>query len=155
MHDSRNPPEPTLIPSRGFLTPPGGQLVQTLVGHSQSAVYGLAASSDGKYAVTGYADFFQYILFLGKYLTTCKRTQRCWPTTPNIVGCYMLCPFAHPVAYFCVLLGRCFGKFENCETFSPLQTEATLLAKDSQQCWELLRLFARRLKAEIVKKPRV
>ena len=66
MHDSRSPPEPTLIPSRGFLTPPGGQLVQTLVGHSQSAVYGLAASSDGKYAVTGYADFLQYILFLGK-----------------------------------------------------------------------------------------
>ena len=66
MHDSRSPPEPTLIPSRGFLTPPGGQLVQTLVGHSQSAVYGLAASSDGKYAVTGYADFLQYILFLGR-----------------------------------------------------------------------------------------
>ena len=27
-----------------------------------------------------------------------KRTQHCWPTTPNIVGCYMLSPFAHPVA---------------------------------------------------------
>lgn len=51
--DSRSPPEPTLIPSRGFLTPPGGQLVQTLVDHSASAVYGLAATSDGKYAVTG------------------------------------------------------------------------------------------------------
>ena len=24
--------------------------------------------------------------------------QHCWPTTPNIVGCYMLCPFAHPFA---------------------------------------------------------
>ena len=68
MHDSRSPPEPTLIPSRGFLTPPGGQLVQTLVGHSQSAVYGLAASSDGKYAVTGYADFFQYTLILRQAL---------------------------------------------------------------------------------------
>lgn len=53
VQDSRSPPEPTLIPSRGFLTPPGGQLVQTLVGHSASAVYGLAATSDGKYAVTG------------------------------------------------------------------------------------------------------
>ena len=89
MHDSRSPPEPTLIPSRGFLTPPGGQLVQTLVGHSQSAVYGLAASSDGKYAVTGYADFLQYILFLGKPEAKFKRKQHCWPTTPNIVGCYM------------------------------------------------------------------
>ena len=28
----------------------------------------------------------------------CKRTQHCWPTTPNIVGCYMLRPFAHLVA---------------------------------------------------------
>ena len=27
-----------------------------------------------------------------------KRTQHCWPTTPNIVGCCMLSPFAHPVA---------------------------------------------------------
>ena len=24
--------------------------------------------------------------------------QQCWSTTPNIVGCYMLCPFAHPFA---------------------------------------------------------
>ena len=34
----------------------------------------------------------------------CKRTQYCWATTPNIVGCYMLRPFAHPVACCCVLL---------------------------------------------------
>ena len=30
--------------------------------------------------------------------------QHCWPTTPNVVGCYMLCPFAHPVACCCMLL---------------------------------------------------
>ena len=31
-------------------------------------------------------------------------TQKsCRPTTPNIVGCYMLRAFAHPVAYSCVL----------------------------------------------------
>ena len=35
----------------------------------------------------------------------CKRTQHCWPTTSNIVGCYMLRPFAHTVACCCVLLG--------------------------------------------------
>ena len=35
----------------------------------------------------------------------CKRKQQCWPTTSNIVGCYMLRPFAHPVACCCVLLG--------------------------------------------------
>ena len=44
----------------------------------------------------------------------CKRTQHCWPATPNMVGCYMLCPFTHPVACCCVLLHpfarglRCF-----------------------------------------------
>ena len=27
-----------------------------------------------------------------------KRTQHCWPTTSNTVGCYMLRPFAHLVA---------------------------------------------------------
>ena len=31
-----------------------------------------------------------------------KRTQQCWLTTPNIVGCYMLCPFT----------GICCSKFE-------------------------------------------
>ena len=30
--------------------------------------------------------------------------QHCWQTTPNIVDCYMLHPFAHPVACCCVLL---------------------------------------------------
>ena len=33
-----------------------------------------------------------------------KRTQHCWPATPNIVGCYVLRPFTHPVACCCVLL---------------------------------------------------
>ena len=35
----------------------------------------------------------------------CKRTQHCWPATPNIVGCYMLCPFAPTVTCCCMLLG--------------------------------------------------
>ena len=35
----------------------------------------------------------------------CKRTEHCWPATPNIVGCYMLCPFAPTVTFCCVLLG--------------------------------------------------
>ena len=30
--------------------------------------------------------------------------QDCWPTTPNIVGCYMLRPFPHPVACCWMLL---------------------------------------------------
>ena len=36
---------------------------------------------------------------------TCKGTQHCRPTTPNIVGCYMLRLFALPVTSCCVLLG--------------------------------------------------
>ena len=36
---------------------------------------------------------------------TCKRTQHCWPTSPNIVGCYILRSFAHPVAC-CWMLWR-------------------------------------------------
>ena len=40
----------------------------------------------------------------------CKRTQHCWPTTPNIVGCYMLRPFAHPVACCCVLLRKVWNR---------------------------------------------
>ena len=36
-------------------------------------------------------------------IAPCKRKHQCWPTTSNIVGCYMLRPFAHPVACCCVL----------------------------------------------------
>ena len=39
-----------------------------------------------------------------KSKAACKRTQHCWPTTPNIAGCYMLRPFAHPVACCWMLL---------------------------------------------------
>ena len=42
----------------------------------------------------------------------CKWTQHCWLTTPDIVGCYMLRPFAHPV-------GCCCAKFETGQTFQP------------------------------------
>ena len=37
--------------------------------------------------------------------TPSKRTQHFRPTVRNIVGCYTLRPFAHPVACCCVLLG--------------------------------------------------
>ena len=64
----------------------------------------------------------------------CKRTQHCWPTTPNIVGCNMLCLFSHPVACCCVLLHKVWNR-------------SNFLApcKRTQHCWELLRLFARSL----------
>ena len=41
---------------------------------------------------------------------SCKRTQHCWSTASNIVGCCMLRLFAHPV-------GSCFAKFETGHTF--------------------------------------
>ena len=46
----------------------------------------------------------------------------------------------------CMLLdvvACCCVKFETGQTFSPVQTGATMLASKSQHCWELLRPFAR------------
>ena len=43
----------------------------------------------------------------------------CWPTTPNIVGSYMLRPFAHPVVCCC-------AKFETSQTISYVKTDATI-----------------------------
>ena len=56
----------------------------------------------------------------------------------------------------CMLLdvvACCCTKFETGRTFSPEQTDATLLANNSQHCWELLRPFACSLScAETAKK---
>jgi len=40
------------------------------------------------------------------------------------------------------------AKFETGETFSPVQTGATLLAYNSRNCWESLRPFARSLRLQ-------
>ena len=45
--------------------------------------------------------------------TTCKRTQHCWMLR---VAC-------------------CCAKFETGQPFSPVETDATLLANNSQHCW--------------------
>ena len=56
----------------------------------------------------------------------CKRTQHCWPTTPSIVGCYVLRPFAHPVPCHCVLLGVFVQSLNwTVQTLSYVQTDAT------------------------------
>ena len=70
-------------------------------------------------------------------IAPCKRKQQCWPTTSNIVGCYMLRPFAHPVACCCVLLGVV------AQSLKPVKLLGLGLV--GQQCWELLRPFARSL----------
>ena len=52
-----------------------------------------------------------------KRLSPCKRTQHCWPTTPNNVGnCWHL---VHPFAW----------------VLRPMRTEATLLANNTQHCF--------------------
>ena len=51
----------------------------------------------------------------------------CWPTTPNIVGCYMLRPFADPVARCCVLLRKVWNR-------SNVKLRANG-RYNSQHCW--------------------
>ena len=68
----------------------------------------------------------------------CKRTQHCWSTTPNIVGCYMLRPFAHPVACCWMLLRVVAQSLKPVKLFSQ-QLPTFLLFRDrrsvAQQCW--------------------
>ena len=68
----------------------------------------------------------------------CKRTQHCWPTTPNTVGCYMLRPFAHPVAFCWMLLRVVAQSLKSVKLFSQ-QLPTFLLFRDrwsvAQQCW--------------------
>ena len=49
----------------------------------------------------GIRRYLKYIVFALEIKPCVKRTQHCWPTTPDIVGCYMLRAFA----CCCVLLG--------------------------------------------------
>ena len=67
----------------------------------------------------------------------CKRTQHCWPTTPNIVG-HMLRPFAHPVACCWMLLRVVAQSLKPLKLFSQ-QLPTFLLFRDrrsvAQQCW--------------------
>ena len=64
--------------------------------------------------------------------------QHCWPTTPNIVGCYMLHPFAHPVACCWMLLHVVAQSLKPVKLFSQ-QLPTFLLFRDrrsvAQQCW--------------------
>ena len=64
--------------------------------------------------------------------------QYCWLTIPNIVGCYALYPFAHPVARCCVLLGVVAQSLKLVKLLSQ-QLPTFLLLRDRQsvvqQCW--------------------
>ena len=73
-----------------------------------------------------------------KCKAACKWTQHCWPTTPNIVGCYMLRPFAHPVACCWMLLRVVVQSLKPVKLFRQ-QLRTFLLFRDrwsvAQQCW--------------------
>ena len=62
------------------------------------------------------------------------------PTTPNnVVSCWVR---LHGTTTMLALVGTCCVQFETGQTFRPMQTDATLLANNAQQCCELLRPFA-------------
>ena len=69
---------------------------------------------------------------------TCKQTQHWCATTPNIVGCYMLRPFALPVACCWMLLRVVAQSLKPVKLFSQ-QLPKFLLFRDhrslAQQCW--------------------
>ena len=48
----------------------------------------------------------------------------------------------HGTTTMLALVGTCCVQFETCQTFRAMQTDATLLANNIQQCWELLALVA-------------
>ena len=62
--------------------------------------------------------------------TPCKRTQRFRPTVPNIVGCYTLRPFAHSVAFCCVLLGVIAQSSKTVKLFSRQLSPFLFLFRD-------------------------
>ena len=76
--------------------------------------------------------------FTANHKAPCKRTQHCRPTTPDIVGCYMLRAFAHPIACFCVLLRVVAQSLKLVKLFSQ-QLPTFLLFRDrrsvAQQVW--------------------
>ena len=72
-----------------------------------------------------------------------KRTQHSWPSSPNIVGCYMLCPFAHPVACCSVLLGVVVQSLKPVKLLATRKRTQQLATLQVQQ----LRPFARSLVA--------
>ena len=77
----------------------------------------------------------------------------CWPATPNIVGCYMLCPFAPTVTCCCVLLGVFVQSLKPvkrvCKRTQPVGSTMLglcfvywQLAKDQSTKWRLIQYTA-------------
>ena len=51
-----------------------------------------------------------YVFTVTDSKAVCKRTQHCWPTTPNIIICCMLRPFVHPLACCWMLLRKVWNR---------------------------------------------
>ena len=69
--------------------------------------------------------FFLTLLIFNEFYAPCKRTQHCWPTTPNILGCYMLRPVCTPCCMLLRVVGKCCAKFKTGQTLNHVQTDAT------------------------------
>ena len=83
------------------------------------------------------------------------KEEHCWPTTPNIVGCYMLRPVCTPCYMLLDVVACCCATFETGQTFQPTtpnisfvprspKSSATMLdpfAKLFQHCWGHARLL--------------
>ena len=70
----------------------------------------------------------------------CERTHHCWPSTPSIVGCYMLRPHAHPVACCCMQVPTLLGVVASVCT--SLQQLPTFLAQQYWGCFVRLHTIA-------------
>ena len=92
-----------------------------------------AKSSEGWEQIPG-----SLLLGGSAFKASCKRTQHCWLTTPNIIGCYMLRPLAHPVACCWMSLRVVVQSLKPVMLFSQ-QLPTFLLLRDrrsvAQQCW--------------------
>ena len=62
----------------------------------------------------------------------CKRKQHFWSAAPNIVECYMLRPFAHPVACCCTKSETGQTQFEST---TPKISFVLCSRSVAQQCW--------------------
>ena len=77
------------------------------------------------------------LLWLGFTKAPCKRTQQCWPTTPNIVGYHMLRLFAHPPC--CMLLevvAQSLKPVKSLSTWKRTQQLPTMLGVFAHQQWK-------------------
>ena len=71
----------------------------------------------------------------------CKRTHHCCPKPPNIVGCYMLRPFANPVAcWLRVVRGLAYG-LKLVKVLAMGKQTQQLPPLLGQQYWALLNTF--------------